>query len=199
MLDGGGAARPRMAVSAWLVTDERAELASEIRRLGRAWGVEPEVGAWHSAGMRIRPLPVAHTSHPTYGYLIESGGRRIAWAPEFWEFPTWATGVDIMFADAAGWRHPIRFARGVGGHASVFDTAATADRLGVKRLVFAHIGRPSIRAQDSGLEPPFGEWGWDRRTYRLTIHSALSGGPLTAGPLPTDVFSAPPEGGGWPV
>ncbi len=30
---------------------------------------------------------------------------------------------------------------------------------GVRRLVFAHIGRPWIRAIDAGLDPPFGEWG----------------------------------------
>jgi hypothetical protein len=49
----------------------------------------------------------------------------VVWAPEFWEFPGWARGADLMFADAAGWQRPIRFARGVGGHAAV---SATADQ-----------------------------------------------------------------------
>ncbi|NMH97639.1 hypothetical protein [Pseudonocardia acidicola] len=35
------------------------------------------------------------------------------------------------------------------------------------RLVFAHIGRPSIRALDDGRLPPFGEWDVEGRTYRL--------------------------------
>ncbi len=38
---------------------------------------------------------------------------------------------------------------------------------GVKRLVFAHIGRPSIRARDAGECPPFGEWGDDGRACLL--------------------------------
>ncbi|NIQ54519.1 MAG: hypothetical protein GWN71_14410, partial [Gammaproteobacteria bacterium] len=75
--------------------------------------------------------------------LLRERGRRVVWAPEFWEFPEWADGADLMFADAAGWRRPIRFRGGVGGHACVLDIAHEARRRGVKRLVFAHIGRPS--------------------------------------------------------
>jgi hypothetical protein len=72
-----------------------------------------------------------------------------------------------MFADAAGWARPIRFARGVGGHAPVRETAAFARQGGIRRLVFAHIGRPSIRAMDAGLCLPFGEWGVEGKTYRV--------------------------------
>jgi hypothetical protein len=169
LLDGGAAAAPS-AVQAWLVTDERAELAAEIRRRGRALGVTPAVAAWEEAGLRVRPHPVTHTNHPAYGYLIELGARRAVWAPEFWEFPAWAAGADLMFADAAGWRRPIRFAGGVGGHAAVLDTADRARRHGVRRLVFAHIGRPSIRAIDAGERPPFGEWGVEGRRYRLATN-----------------------------
>jgi hypothetical protein len=45
-------------------------------------------------------------------------------------------------------------------------TAERARRLGVVRLVFAHIGRPSIRAIDAGHRPPYGEWGIEGRVYR---------------------------------
>jgi hypothetical protein len=38
---------------------------------------------------------------------------------------------------------------------------------GITRLVYAHIGRPAIRAMDAGLRPPFGEWGIEGRTYTL--------------------------------
>lgn len=166
MLDGGGTAVPDPPLDAWLVCDERAELMPGIRRRCRELGVRPAVAPYHAAGLRVDPLPVAHTAHPTFGYLIAAGGRRVVWAPEFWEFPAWAGGADLMFADAAGWRRPVRFARGVGGHAAVHDTAAQARRLGVRRLVFAHIGRPSIRAIDAGERPPDGEWGVEGARYR---------------------------------
>jgi hypothetical protein len=50
---------------------------------------------------------------------------------------------------------------------AALDVAREAKAHGVKRLVFAHIGRPSIRARDRGTQPPFGEWGDDGRTYVL--------------------------------
>lgn len=166
MLDGGGTAVPEPPLDAWLVSDERAELMPDIRRRCRGLGVRPAVAPYHGTGLRVDPRPVAHTSHPAFGYLITSGGRRTVWAPEFWQFPAWAAGADLMFADAAGWRRPIRFARGTGGHAAVHDTAAQARRHGVRRLVFAHIGRPSIRAIDAGQAPPYGEWGVEGGRYR---------------------------------
>jgi hypothetical protein len=167
MLDGGDAAAPVSPVDAWLVTDVRAELIGDIRRRCRTVGLTPEVGSWQTDRLRVRALPVAHTSHSTYGYLIEAAGRQVVWTPEFWRFPRWAAGADLMFADAAGYERPIRFAGGVGGHACVLDTAVQARRHGVRRLVYAHIGRPAIRARDRGERPPFGEWGVQGRVYRL--------------------------------
>jgi len=49
----------------------------------------------------------------------------------------------------------------------VLDVADEAQRRGVRRLVFAHIGRPTIRALDDGAGLPFGELGADGRRYRL--------------------------------
>lgn len=72
-----------------------------------------------------------------------------------------------MFADAAGWSRPIRFRGGVGGHAAVLDTASAAHDAGVRRLVFAHIGRPTIRAIDSGAFPLYGEIGQEGSDYVL--------------------------------
>ena len=89
------------------------------------------------------------------------------WAPEFWEFPAWAADADLMFAEAAAWDHPIRFRGGVGGHASVRDVSAQAGRYRVRRVVYAHIGRPCIRAMDAGLRPETGEWGVEGRNYTL--------------------------------
>lgn len=166
MVDGGGAGVPTSPVDLWLVCDTRAELMPQIRRYCRGLNVRPVIEDFHAGGLVVEPLPVVHTSHPTFGYLMRVSGRRVVWAPEFWEFPEWARGADLMFADAAGWQRPIRFAGGVGGHAAVTETAEQARRHGVRRLVFAHIGRPSIRAIDAGQEPPYGEWGVEGRVYR---------------------------------
>ena len=167
MLDGGNAADPAAPLDAWLVCDDRAELMPQIRRRARELGVRPAVGSFEADDVRLRPLPVQHTSHSTVGYLIETGRQRAVWAPEFWAFPEWAAGADLMFADAAGWDRAIRFAGGVGGHACVIDIAETARRAGVHRLVFAHIGRPTIRAIDRGERPSFGEFGSDGTAFRL--------------------------------
>ena len=167
-IDGGPSAEPPEAVDAWLVTDERAELRAALRRLARARGLPAPVVAEHVAGaLALRPFPVEHTSHPAYGYRISAGGQIAVWAPEFWSFPCWADRADLLFAEAAGWDRPIRFRGGVGGHASVAQVADEAARRGVRRLVYAHIGRPSLRAMDAGLRPPFGEWGVEGRTYTI--------------------------------
>ena len=166
-IDGGPGAEPVGPLAAWLVTDERAELIRELRRLAAAHGLVPAVSAFHVGGLMITPRAVVHTSHPAYGYLIEAGGKRAAWAPEFLEFPSWAAGVDLMFAEAAGWARPIRFARGTGGHAPALEVAEQAARHGVRRLVFAHIGRPAIAALDAGHIPPFGEIGTEGAVYTV--------------------------------
>jgi hypothetical protein len=167
LLFDGSAGAAQDAPDAWLVCDLRAELSADIRRAARARGLEPSACDWEADDCRVRALPVVHTTHPTWGYLIEVPGWKVVWAPEFWLFPRWAAGADLMFADAAGWQRPIRFAGGAGGHASVVDTCRQARRHRVGRLVFAHIGRPCVRAHDAGLAPPWGEWGIEERTYRL--------------------------------
>lgn len=168
MLDGGPGAEPAGRLAAWLVCDDRSELRRELRALGAARGVEPAVAAVSIAGLEIEPLPVAHTSHPTWGYLLRLPEGSVVWAPEFWAFPAWAAGADLMFAEAAGWDRPIRFARGAGGHMAALQVAGQARQHRIGRLVFAHIGRPSLRAIDAGHVPPFGEWGRPGRTYLLS-------------------------------
>ena len=167
MLDGGGSADPRGPLDGWLVSDDRAELMPPIRRRAAELGVVAGIACFEASGVMLRPLAVKHTSHPSVGYLIETARQRAVWAPEFWKFPEWAAGVDVTFADAAGWDRPIAFAHGVGGHACVRDVAEAARRAGVRRLIFAHIGRPSIRAIDRGQRPSFGQWGREDAEYRL--------------------------------
>lgn len=167
MLDGGPGAAPTGALDGWLVTDEHCELMAAIRRLAKQRGTVPSCQRCVIGELSISPRSVIHTSHPAYGYLIRTPTRRVVWAPEFYRFPRWAHGADLMFAEAAGWSRAIRFAGGVGGHAAVLRIAEQARRGGVRRLVFAHIGRPTIRALERGERFPFGELGREDHLYRL--------------------------------
>jgi hypothetical protein len=74
-----------------------------------------------------------------------------------------------MFAEAAGWGCPKLFRGGVGGHACVEQIARDALKYKIKRLVFAHIGRPTIKALDAGKLPVFGELGEDGAVYKETL------------------------------
>lgn len=165
MLDGGPGAEPSGKLDAWLVSDERSELRAELRRACRSRSLVAEVRAFRRDGLSITPKRVVHTNHPTYGYLIETRAVKIVWAPEFLRFPAWAKGADLMFAEAAGWNRPIRFVGGVGGHMAVLDAAAAAREARVRRLVFAHIGRPTIRALAAGMTSPFGEFARDGQVF----------------------------------
>lgn len=167
MLDGGEGAEPDGRIDAWLVTDERAELMPAIRRAARRRGLEPAVQPFEAGGLHIEPRPVVHTSHAAFGYRIRADSQVIAWAPEFWRFPDWAADADLLFAEGASWSRPIRFAGGVGGHAALVDVAEEARAAGVKRLIFAHLGRPTLRALDRGEQPPFGEIGEVGATYSV--------------------------------
>jgi len=168
MLDGGPGAVPSRQIDDWLVTDARAELMPRIRELARARGIEPRVASVTLGALTIQRRLVRHTVTPTYGYLITLNELRVGWAPEFLEFPRWARDLDVFFADAAGFDRPIWFTGKVGGHACVRDVARAAKRRRIGRLVFAHIGRPTIRAIDAGVQPEFGEYGHDGAVVRLT-------------------------------
>jgi hypothetical protein len=167
MIDGGPGAVPGGRLDAWLVTDERAELIGAIRRLARAKGLRPYAGSFRKDAVRVERRRVIHTNHPTYGYRIRARGSTAVWAPEFYRFPAWAGDADVMFAEGAGWDRPIRFAGGVGGHMDVVAVARGARRRGVKRLVFAHIGRPTLRALSLGKRPPFGELAADGQAFLI--------------------------------
>jgi hypothetical protein len=176
LLDGGPGAVPEAPVHAWLVSDPESELRAVIRRLATDLGIEAGVGSFAHADLSIESRPVVHTNHPTYGYLIRAGHARVVWAPEFLVFPEWAAGADLMFAEAAAWNRPIRFPRDAGGHAPVLEVGEQARQAGVRRLVYAHIGRPTIRAIDAGRLPLFGQFGVEGRTYivRLTAGGDVS-------------------------
>lgn len=166
--DGGPGAEPPWGLHAWRVCDERGELRAPLRRIAREAGMtEPAVGPYTQGRLKVEPLAVVHTSHPTYGYRITAGAKTAVWAPEFWEFPDWAAGCGLMFAEAASWTQPIRFRGGAGGHMAGSDVDTAARAHGIRRLVFAHLGRATIRVIDAGTSPAYGEWGVEGRTYRL--------------------------------
>jgi hypothetical protein len=167
MIEGGPGAEPAGRIDRWLVTDERAELIRSIRELARQKGCSPEVSGHASQSLVIEPKPVRHTSHPTFGYSIRIPTGTVVWAPEFLKFPTWPAGANLLFADAAGWDRPIWFVGRVGGHACAVDVSGEPRRHGVHRLVFAHIGRPTLRAMDRGLVPTFGEFGQEDDVYSI--------------------------------
>jgi len=178
LFDGGGETAAAVSLPVrWLVTDERAELMPRLRRQARSVGVAIGVSTAALGAISVVPRTVLHTSHQTYGYLISGPGMVAVWAPEFWQFPDWAAGADLLFADAAGWRSPIRFRGGVGGHAAALAVAGQAREAGVRRLVFAHLGRPTIRAIDAGQRPPFGEFGHDGQRFDLQLTAGADGPP----------------------
>ncbi|MBV8347351.1 MAG: hypothetical protein JOZ49_07420, partial [Mycolicibacterium sp.] len=75
MLDGGGAADPAAPLDGWLVSDEHAELMPRIRRRAKELAVRPRIDSFAANGVRLRPLPVLHTSHRTVGYMLETTTR----------------------------------------------------------------------------------------------------------------------------
>ncbi len=180
MIDGGPRSAPNGHIDAWLLTDDHAELAPAIRRSALRRGLRARVTSFQAGSLRIEPRPVVHTNHPTFGYELRGGGIKIVWAPEFLEFPVWARGADLMFAEASSWSRPIHFRGAVGGHLDARSVELAAWRAGVKRLVFAHIGRPTIRAIESGARPSFAEIGRDGqislpRAHREREHGKLAG------------------------
>jgi hypothetical protein len=164
-IDGGPGAEPGGRLDAWLVTDERAELMSALRTLAARHGLTPRALSTTCGELSVSRRAVVHTNHPAYGYRLTARGRAVAWAPEFVESPRWAAGADLMLAEAAGWDRPIRFTGGVGGHLDTLSVSSQARRLRVRRLVFAHIGRPTIRALDRGDRPDFGTFGSDGQVF----------------------------------
>src|SRR5581483_5054666 len=70
VIDGGDPHALPEQFDDWLVCDEHAELMPQIRRLAGERGIEPRVSERVVGDVVVTPLPVVHTSHPTYGYLL---------------------------------------------------------------------------------------------------------------------------------
>jgi hypothetical protein len=173
MIDGGPHTAPKGRLDAWLLTDNHAELAAAVRRSARRRGLSARVASFRAGDLQIEPKPVVHTNHPAFGYEIRRAGLKVVWAPEFFKFPTWAKGADLMFAEASSWKRPIRFRGGAGGHLDALSVQRAARRAGVRSLVFAHIGRPTIRAIAAGWRPSFGALGHDGQIFRPRLRPKL--------------------------
>lgn len=144
-------------LDAVLVTDPSSDYAKDAKRIAEEFGAEfivpeKEGAVYESGGLKVTARNVEHTNHPVYGFLIEMPDGRAAWAPEFWQVPEWIRGVDLAFLEGSAWGRPIAFTGGVGGHAAVLDTAEKARNLGVKQIVFTHIGKPTEEALEKGAE-----------------------------------------------
>lgn len=146
-IDGGPGSEPPETIEAWLVRDESGPLQADLRRIARESEMpEPAAGSFRHGPLHIDPLPG--------GYKITSGHHAAAWAPETADLPDWSRAADVVFADALEW-------------ARVIDVAKSAQRLGVRRLVFARLGGSVLEVLDRGEPPPFGEWGEEGRSYRM--------------------------------
>jgi len=174
MIDGGPDIVPKGHIDAWLLTDDASELAAAIRARARIRELVARVASLRAADLSIEPRPIVHTNHPTFDYEIRRGGLKVVWAPEFFTFPAWAKDADLMFAEASSWQRPIRFRGGVGGHLDAISVQRAARSARVKRLVFAHIGRPTIRAIAGGLRPSFGEFGHDGQIFRPRLRREVA-------------------------
>ena len=75
-----------------------------------------------------------------------------------------------MFSDAAGWnRPPYSICQARRRTCCGARRAEAAQAINVARLVFAHVGKPTIRALDVGKSFPFGDLGQERTTHELTL------------------------------
>ena len=162
---GGPGAEPHGSLDAWLVTDERAELIPAIRPLAAARDSGPRAAGFERNGLAHRDAPPWSTRiiRPA---ATGSGRRGTASSglPSSTSFPD---GRVAPTSCSRGRPHgTIRsdWPGGVGGHMDV-GVAREARRLGVKRLVFAHIGRPALRALARGERLPFGEVAADRQGF----------------------------------
>ncbi len=174
LIDGGPDMVPGGPIDAWLLTDERAELAAAIRMKARSKGLVARVAPFHAGNLRIEPRPVVHTNHPAFGYEIRADRLKVVWAPEFFEFPIWAKDADVLFAEASSWNRPILFRGGVGGHLDALSVQRAARKAGVKRLVLAHVGRPTIRAIEGGACPVFGELARDGEVFHPRVRTGCA-------------------------
>ena len=132
-------------------------LRSPAAHLAYGYGVgtvQTQQAAWHQVPA------VLLTTVPASGYGYQATVRARWTGPD----ETRRTGMIPAPSMARAGRHAAGAGRcgyagpGPGGHLAALQVAEQARQYQVGRPVFAHIGRPSLRAIDAGYRLPFREW-----------------------------------------
>ncbi|MDD2235646.1 MAG: MBL fold metallo-hydrolase [Kiritimatiellae bacterium] len=101
---------------------------------------------------RVTPLPVRHGTWTVYGYLVESGGRRIGYVPDCNEMPDTVIerlkGIEVMVLDGLRHRpHPSHFA--------VEEAVQVLQKINAGRSYLTHICH-EIDHEETGARLPEG-------------------------------------------
>lgn len=93
-------------------------------------------GVFQIGGIKITPLPVEHGYNPTFGYLFEADGRRLAYIPDCKQMPestlALVKNVDVMILDAL--RH-----RDHKTHMTVEQSVAVLQQIKAKQSYLVHL------------------------------------------------------------
>ena len=93
--------------------------------------------AFQLRDVRVTPLPVVHGNTPTYGYLFEYGGKRVAYICDCFEIPPKTLvkirGVDVMVLDC------LRDTRPHTTHLTLDRSLAYMKEIAPRRGYFIHV------------------------------------------------------------
>ena len=112
------------------------------------------------AGFKVKPYPVLHSLNaPTVGYLLEKGGKRVFYSPDFLSLRKAFhnevfKGLDLWVSDGSSVFKPLirRKDSSIYGHLSMAKTRDLAERYGVKNLIFTHLGKEAVSMGDERLK-----------------------------------------------
>lgn len=99
-------------------------------------------------GLTVTPLDTHHTQpFTTAGLLIERDGRRIFYAPDFYQVETtWVQSVDLAILDGSfltrqqmDARYTPHLEEGQGRHMPIMEESRWAEQIGAKKVIFTHI------------------------------------------------------------
>jgi len=155
LFDAGAKIKPKHLprVPDVIILTNPTENMREARRLADELGVEVIHGDWGGPDMKITSFKA---SHNIFGYIIEMSDVRVAYVPEFLNFPTeQVQDIDVGIFDGSTFDAPIH-AGGAGGHAPVTEILVSATQANVKRIVLSHIGESTDKhlglLQAGGIE-----------------------------------------------
>lgn len=101
-------------------------------------------GAFEIGEIKITPLPVIHGYNPTFGFLFEADGKRLAYIPDCKEIPDKTLALlhdlDVMILDALRNRDHKT-------HMTIKESVATLQRIGAKQSYLVHLCHDSDHAE----------------------------------------------------